>query len=114
MPFTPGMTALDIGSGLGKAMRSLTAAGFDSFGIEPSAIFRSRSIELMGIAPDRVQHAPVEEAEYPPEFFDLISFGAVLEHLYDPKAALEKALGGSSPMASSTWKCPRRTISWPG
>ncbi len=31
LPFRSGMTALDIGAGLGKAMRSLTNAGFETW-----------------------------------------------------------------------------------
>jgi ubiquinone/menaquinone biosynthesis C-methylase UbiE len=92
LDFTPGMTALDIGAGLGKAMRSLDNAGFDSWGIEPSPAFRNRAIEKMGINPDRVTLASAEDAEFPPAFFDFITFGAVLEHLYDPALALDRAM----------------------
>jgi SAM-dependent methyltransferase len=92
LPFAPGMTALDIGVGIGKAMRSLDLAGFDSWGIEPSAPFRAKAIELMRIDPERVQLAGIEEAEFDDESFDFITFGAVLEHLYDPKGALDKAM----------------------
>jgi predicted SAM-dependent methyltransferase len=34
----------------------------------------------------------VEDAEYENNFFDYITFGAVLEHLYSPGGALEKAM----------------------
>lgn len=95
--FAPGMKALDIGSGLGKAMRSLSVAGFDTYGIEPSAPFRSKSIELMDIPADRIQLVPMEQADFAPESFDFITFGAVLEHLYDPKAAIERAMGWLKP-----------------
>lgn len=95
--FRPGMKALDIGTGLGKGMKSLAAAGFDAHGIEPSEPFRSRSIELMGIAPERVLPTSLEEAELEPASFDFITFGAVLEHLYDPSAALKKVLGWLRP-----------------
>ncbi len=95
--FTPGMKALDIGVGLGKAMKSLSHAGFDSWGIEPSAPFRTKAIEMMGLDGDRVQLAPMEQAEYPPQSFDFITFGAVLEHFYDPRAALDRAIGWLRP-----------------
>ena len=97
LSFTPGMKALDIGVGLGKAMKSLTAADFDAWGIEPSEPFRRKAVEVMGIAPDRIQLAAMENAEYPPGTFDFISFGAVLEHLYEPRAALERAMGWLKP-----------------
>ena len=95
--FAPGMKALDIGSGLGKAMRSLSAAGFDTYGLEPSVPFRTKSIELMDIPADRIQLAPIEDAQYAPDTFDFITFGAVLEHVYDPKAAIERAMGWLKP-----------------
>jgi SAM-dependent methyltransferase len=90
--FVPGMRALDIGVGLGKAMKSLSLAGFDTWGVEPSETFRSKAIELMGLDPERIQLGTMEVAEYPPDSFDFITFGAVLEHLYDPRLALERAL----------------------
>jgi len=34
----------------------------------------------------------IEEVDYPDCFFDFITFGAVLEHLYDPSAAIQKSL----------------------
>jgi ubiquinone/menaquinone biosynthesis C-methylase UbiE len=90
--FTPGMTALDIGSGLGKAMVALTRAGFDVHGIEPSQPFRDRSIARMGIAPERLQLASIEQADFAAESFDFVTFGAVLEHLQEPGRAIEKAM----------------------
>ena len=91
LDFKPGMTALDIGAGLGKAMRALTAAGFETFGIEPSATFREAAIARNGIAPDRLTGVAMEAAEFGPQF-DFITFGAVLEHLYHPSLAIERAL----------------------
>jgi SAM-dependent methyltransferase len=112
--FRPGMRALDIGAGEGFAMKSLMAAGFDTWGLEPSEPFRMHCIEATGIDPDRIQLAPVEAAEYPPESFDFITFGAVLEHLYDPHEALSKALGWLKPggviqaeVPSSDWLISR-------
>lgn len=95
--FTPGMTALDVGAGLGKAMRSLVHAGFDTWGIEPLAHFRDKAIEVSGIRPDRLQVSSIEQAEYPARQFDFITFGAVLEHLYSPSLALARALSWLKP-----------------
>lgn len=86
--FKPGMKALDVGVGLGKAMQSLTHAGFDAWGIEPSTPFHQRAVERLGT--DRIQLAAVENADFPEASFDFITFGAVLEHLYSPSAALER------------------------
>jgi SAM-dependent methyltransferase len=111
--FTPGMTALDIGAGRGLAMKSLAHAGFDAFGIEPSAPFRDRAI-ADGADPARLTLAALEDAAFAPASFDFITFGAVLEHLYSPGLALEKALGWLRPggviqaeVPSSRWLISR-------
>jgi 2-polyprenyl-3-methyl-5-hydroxy-6-metoxy-1,4-benzoquinol methylase len=87
-----GKKCLDIGAGLGKCMIALENAGFESYGFEPSIPFRERAISKMGINAERLKLGMIEEVEYPREFFDFVTFGAVLEHLYDPSACIEKAL----------------------
>lgn len=87
-----GMKSLDIGAGLGKAMIALSNAGFDSYGFEPSFPFYERAINKMGIKADKIKNESIETAEYSNDYFDFISFGAVLEHLYDPSEAIKKAL----------------------
>lgn len=88
----PGMKSLDIGAGLGKQMIIMAEQGFDAYGLEPSKTFHERAISRMGISPDRLKLSMVEDAEYPENFFDFISFGVVLEHLYDPSSAIKKAI----------------------
>jgi SAM-dependent methyltransferase len=88
--------ALDVGAGLGQTMAALSREGFDTWGFEPSAAFRDRAIQH-GVSDDRLQLAAVENADYEPGAFDLVSFGAVLEHVYDPASALKRALGWLAP-----------------
>jgi 2-polyprenyl-3-methyl-5-hydroxy-6-metoxy-1,4-benzoquinol methylase len=90
--FRNGMSALDVGAGLGKCMISLEKAGFDTFGFEPSKPFFDRAISKMSINKERLKLGMIEEVEYPNNFFDFITFGAVFEHLYHPAQSLEKAL----------------------
>jgi SAM-dependent methyltransferase len=85
-------TFLDIGSGIGKTMRAVENAGIDAYGIEPGEEFRSRAISAMDIDPERISLASFEDAEFPAETFDCVSFGVVLEHLYNPSESLKKAL----------------------
>lgn len=88
----PGMRSLDIGAGLGKAMIALEKAGFDVYGFEPSQQFYERAISKMNIDSKKLQLGMIENIEYPETYFDFISFGAVLEHLYDPSHSIQKAL----------------------
>jgi SAM-dependent methyltransferase len=90
------LRALDVGAGLGQDMLQLAHAGFDTWGLEPSSAFREAAI-TRGVDPERLQLTAVETAAYEPHRFDLISFGAVLEHLHDPAMAVEHALSWLAP-----------------
>lgn len=106
--------ALDVGAGVGRAMVSLERAGFDVFGLEPSTPFREVAIDRNGVPEDRLSLASVEEADYGDETFDFVTFGAVVEHLLDPAACLERALRWTRPgglihleVPSSDWLMAR-------
>jgi len=92
MDFKPGMKALDIGAGLGKCMISLSRAGFDTYGFEPSESFYQMAVDKMKIDSGRLKLGAIEVMDYEKNFYDFITFGAVLEHLYDPAASIEKAM----------------------
>jgi len=92
LDFKAGMKSLDIGAGIGKAMIALSNAGFDAYGFEPSNPFYERAISRMQISTDKLRLGMLEDMDYPENYFDFISFGAVLEHLYDPSESLKKAL----------------------
>jgi len=87
-----GLKSLDIGAGIGKLMKALSHAGFDSYVFEPSKTFYSAAIEKMEINPEKLKLIDVEHADYPHNTFDLITFDGVLEHLNNPSGAIEKAL----------------------
>jgi ubiquinone/menaquinone biosynthesis C-methylase UbiE len=87
-----GGKSLDIGAGLGKQMIALSKAGFDAYGFEPSKPFYERAISKMNISKDKLKFGMLEELEYPENYFDFISFGAVLEHLYDPSESIKKSM----------------------
>jgi len=92
LPFKDGMTALDVGAGLGKGMISLNHGGFDTYGFEPSIPFYERALSKMNIDPSRLKLGMIEDVDYPENMFDFITFDAVFEHLYHPAASLEKAM----------------------
>jgi SAM-dependent methyltransferase len=80
---------LDIGAGLGHNMIAALAYGFNVTGIEASKTFYDVAARKLG---DRVMHTMLENADFPVGSFDVVSFNAVLEHLYDPAGAIEKVL----------------------
>lgn len=84
--------ALDIGVGSGFSARALIGAGFDFYGCEPIPQFRELALRLLALPGNRIRLAGVESVDYPDGSFDLINFGAVLEHLYDPGTALASAV----------------------
>lgn len=90
--FHPGIKALDIGAGIGKCMIALEKAGMDAFGIEPSETFYKLALEKMKINPEKLKLSSLENAVFPENNFDFITFGAVIEHLYDPSSAMQKAI----------------------
>ena len=97
LPFKEGMKALDIGAGIGKCMYAMEKRGFDSYGIEPSNPFYKRAITKMGMDPEKLKNVQIEDADFPENNFDFITFGAVLEHLYDPNLSIKKALSWLKP-----------------
>jgi len=46
----------------------------------------------MGIPKERLTNNSIDSASFPSNTFDFITFGAVLEHLYDPSGSIEKAI----------------------
>lgn len=90
--FKEGMKSLDIGAGIGTMMVCFANEGFDSYGFEPSEPFYDRAISNMGISKDKIKLGMIENIDYPDNYFDVVYFGAVLEHLYDPSEAIKKAM----------------------
>lgn len=84
--------ALDIGAGIGKCMLSLERNNITAFGIEPSTSFYDKALSVMKINSDRLFNIDIENASFDNEQFDFITFGAVLEHLYNPSDSIVKAL----------------------
>lgn len=113
LKFENGMSALDIGAGLGKAMLSLEHSGFNTFGLEPSIQFYERALNKMNIDSKKLKLGVIEDLNYEKNSFDFITFGAVFEHLYEPSKCLEKALEWLKPngiihieVPSSKWLIP--------
>ncbi len=107
-------SALDIGVGSGFTALAMIAAGFEFHGFEPIAQFRDLALKTLDLPESRIGHYGIEQADYPIESFDLVNFGAVLEHLYDPATALSRAVTWLRPggrivleVPSSNWLIAR-------
>jgi SAM-dependent methyltransferase len=98
--------ALDVGVGSGLTAKAMLTAGFEFEGFEPIEQFRDIALRTLDIGAERVKLCGIEDADYPAERFDLVNFGAVLEHLYDPSASLEKALCWLKPGGLITLEVP--------
>ncbi len=72
-------------------------AGFTVHGIEPSEPFYRKALEQLGGDTERYRLAYIEDAQFSGGYFDFDTFGAVLEHINDPAAALEKAFKSLRP-----------------
>tara|TARA_B100000963_G_C22514348_1_gene619918 strand:+ start:234 stop:1103 length:870 start_codon:yes stop_codon:yes gene_type:complete len=90
--FKNGMKALDIGGGIGKANLALTSSGFNTTSIEPSKTFRKLAIEKFNIPENKYLLHSIETADFENNYFDFITFGAVLEHLNDPSYSIIKSM----------------------
>lgn len=81
-----GTRVLDVGCGNGTYLEKITAHGVEAVGIEPSEAgyeeARRKGLNVMNVG--------LYEAQFPDNYFDYITLHQVLEHLSDPRQALEK------------------------
>ena len=73
-------------------MIAMERAGSDTYGFEPSGPFHDQAIKRVGMDPQRLRLGDMEKIKYGSASFDMITFSAVLEHLYDPSEAIGKAM----------------------
>lgn len=84
IPYRGEGNLLDVGCGGGSYLYRLKSWGWNSYGVEPSAVgaAQARSLEL------HVYQGQLEEAAFPDSFFDAVRLNHVLEHLTDPHGTL--------------------------
>lgn len=80
---------LDVGSGAGEFLYHAERLGFEGYGVEISKEMVKYSIETFGLK--NVINSDFLSASFPEEFFDIILFNHVLEHLYNPVENLMEA-----------------------
>ena len=89
----PPARLMDAGAGRGRLVAAANLAGYDAFGLEPSP----RAGEAAGVWRKRIQRTGIEEAEIDPGSLDAVTLWHVLEHLEDPRLALERIRGWLAP-----------------
>ena len=85
--FLSGGRILEIGAAAGHFLDEARRAGFEGIGIEPAPSVAERARERLGVD---VRAGFVEEADFPAGSFDAVCGWHVLEHLAEPRAALER------------------------
>ena len=86
---------LDIGCDMGFLLEAAKADGFKELhGIEPVPAARRVAETVQGAT---VTDRFFERADYPRDYFDLIALIHVLDHLYDPRVVLRRALTNLRP-----------------
>jgi SAM-dependent methyltransferase len=93
---------LEVGAGDGRFAARLAADGYRASGIEPAAgggaIARSRGVAIENVG---IEDARIEAASQ-----DAVVLWHVLEHLDDPRAALDRVRGWLAPGGRAVVACP--------
>lgn len=93
---------LDVGSAAGFILNGLVDYGWEGYGVEPNDLMAKYACEAMGV---RVHTGTIESFETNIQY-DLICFIQVLEHLIDPRKALEltcNVLSDNGYLLVETW-----------
>jgi SAM-dependent methyltransferase len=72
---------LDIGAGRGEMLRAATKRGWRAIGLEPAAEFADFARQYSGA---EVVEAKMEDRPFESVSFDVVTLGAVLEHVFNP------------------------------
>lgn len=86
-PHLPGrQRILDVGCDMGFLLKAAEKDGFaELYGVEPNPIARALAEQIPGA---QISHRFYESADYPPDYFDLLTLIHVLDHLVDPRITL--------------------------
>ena len=87
----PGARVLDAGAGGGRLVAALARRGHDAYGIEPSARSRERAVAAgLDVRDDSIYRHEASD-------LDAVVLWHVLEHLDDPRGAVERVRGWLRP-----------------
>ena len=79
---------LDVGCGIGSFLSLARNNGWEVYGTEISKEICNYIKERLGL---EVYNGRLQDADYPDEYFDVVTFWHVLEHMQDPLEALKVA-----------------------
>jgi len=79
---------LDVGTNMGFFLRKAKGQGWNLYGVEPSPSLSEMARKYFDL---NIKTAFLENAGFEPDFFDIITFTDVFEHLSDPKIILSQA-----------------------
>ncbi len=94
---------LDVGSGYGDFLEMAHAAGWEAWGIEPSRAMAAKSQREFAA---KILNTTVEEADFPPDYFDVITLWNVVDYLPDPVGTLRKISQWLSPQGVLILRVP--------
>ncbi len=101
--FRPPGRVLDLGCWVGFLLAEARDRGWEGVGVEPSTFASQYAREQLGLD---VRTEGLFTADLPPESFDAVVLGDVIEHLVDPGAALERIASLLAPGGVLTMMLP--------
>lgn len=82
-----GARVLDAGAGGGEVVYALRRLGVDASGLEPDEQYARHAREVLGVP---VATGFIQDVEFPPASFDVVTMYHALEHVEDPLAILSR------------------------
>ncbi len=76
---------LDVGCATGLLLRRFKEKGWEAFGVETSEIASKYANETLGLS---VRNVDLLESNFEDNFFDVVTYWDVLEHLKDPLSSI--------------------------
>lgn len=84
-PHRGGGRILDVGCSIGLFLKLAEERGWNGVGIEFSDRARRYAVEELGL---EVVETPLDDADWPPKSFDVVTLNSVIEHLNEPRRML--------------------------